>query len=71
MAKRIESIKIQVYLPATNEGKADLAKRIAGIHADIAARRIQELNCPLSQKLALSDAVVRTARERAKAAAER
>lgn len=67
MAKRIESIQIQVYLPKTPEGKADLAERIANVHARLVARRIQELNCPLAQKLALSDAVVRTARDRARA----
>lgn len=65
MARRIESIDVRVYLPRTAEGKADLAKRIAMVHADVAARRIQQLNCPTYQKQALADAVVRTARARA------
>lgn len=68
MARRITSVEVTMYLPASAEGKAELASRIAGVHADVAAHRIQELRCPLAQKIALADAVVRTARERARAA---
>lgn len=57
-------ITLKMYLPRMPEGRAELANRIAMVHADAAVRRIQGLNCPTSQKLALLDALIQTARSR-------
>jgi len=56
-------IQIIVHTPTKLDGKTELARRTAEIHAQIVVRRIKDLNCPTSQKLALMDAVIHTARE--------
>ena len=59
-------INIIIYSSKTNEGKLELAQRVAEVHANAVQRRIKELPCPNSQKLALLDAVIADAKARAK-----
>ena len=56
-------IKLLIYAPESEDGRLDLAKRVAAVHADTVSARIRELNCPKSQKQALLDAVIQTAAE--------
>ena len=49
-----------VYYPKTEEGKEELARRVADVHAAAVNQRLKSLNCPTSQKLALLDAVIET-----------
>ena len=58
--RRHGPVHVIVYAPKTEEGKLELSKRIAQIHADAVNRRIKELNCPTKQKLQLLDAVIHT-----------
>ena len=50
-----------VYYPQTEEGKRELARRVAGVHADMVHQYINKLNCPTEQKMQLLDAVIETA----------
>jgi hypothetical protein len=59
-------INLIVYSPKTEEGKAELAKRVSDVHASAVTQRIKSLNCPTSQKLELLDAVIETAKERSR-----
>ena len=43
----------------------ELQRRIAKIHAQYVLRYVENLNCPMSQKLQLIDAVAETCRQRA------
>lgn len=56
-------VKLIVYYPASEDGKAELAKRVSDIHASAVNRKLKSLRCPEKQKLALLDAVIRTVRE--------
>lgn len=56
-------INVIVHYPTTDEGIAELARRVSSVHADYVIDTIRKLNCPLSQKLALLDAVIRSARQ--------
>lgn len=51
-------IDLVIYTPQTPEGKLELSRRIAEIHADVTIRRIKELNCSASQKVQLVNALV-------------
>ena len=53
-------VNVIVYYPKTEEGKEDLARRVADVHAAAVNQRLKSLNCPTSQKLALLDAVIET-----------
>ena len=64
-------IHLIVHHPQTQEGKLELACRVAEVHANAVQRRIKELSCPNSQKLALLDAVIEDARTRVQAAPEK
>lgn len=57
-------IRVIVHSPKTEEGKAELARRVAQVHANAVTQRIKSLNCPMSQKMELLDAVIRSAKER-------
>lgn len=54
-----------VQYPNTEEGRSELARRVAGVHADLVNRYIQKLNCPSQQKLALLDAVIQSGQKNA------
>lgn len=48
-----------MYEPKTKEGIEDLEQRIATVHADLVTHRIQNLNCPIQQKLKLLDTIMK------------
>jgi len=60
-----KSVPVQVILrfPATEEGQKALACRAAGAWADFATDTVCGLDCPVSQKLALLDAVIGAVRQ--------
>ena len=60
MGRKRTPIHVIVHRPRTKEGQRELAKRVAEIHADAAARRIQALNCPEAQKKQLWDAIIKS-----------
>lgn len=49
---------IRVHLPQTAEGKAELAKATAAVHAEIIINKINELEITKEKKQALLDAVI-------------
>ena len=53
-------IKVIVHYPKTEEGKQELARRVADVHADFVISSINKLNCPIKQKLELLQAVIDT-----------
>lgn len=55
-----EPIKIIVHYPKTEEGRQELARRVADVHADFVISYIDKLNCPIKQKLELLQAVIDT-----------
>ena len=56
-------IHVIVHYPKTEEGKRELARRVASVHADMVCQFIQKLNCPSEQKEQLFDAVIETAKK--------
>lgn len=62
--RKMAPINLIVYYPKTDAGKADLAARVAEVHASAVTQRLKELNCPTNQKLDLLDAVIETAKIR-------
>lgn len=54
------SIHVIVYYPETEKGKRELARCVAGVHADLVHQYIKKLNCPSGQKAQLLDAVVKS-----------
>ncbi len=53
-----------VHYPKTEEGKDELARRVATVHAESVIAKLNRLNCPTKQKLELIDAVIDTAKRR-------
>ena len=53
-------IKLIVHVPTTEEGKRELARRVADVHADFVLHTIGKLKCPTRQKLELLQAVIDT-----------
>ena len=53
-----------VHPPKTEEGQAELAKQVSDVHAAAVIQWIRSLNCPVSWKLALLDAVIETVKRR-------
>lgn len=58
--RKMAPVNVIVYYPKTEEGREDLARRVAEVHANAVIRRLKSLNCPTRQKLELLDAVVNT-----------
>ena len=44
---------IIVYLPQSSNGKNELARRVATVHADAVDSKLRKLNCPNKQKVKL------------------
>ena len=61
IARKSAPIHVIVHYPKTEEGKRELAERVAGVHADIVNQHIIKLNCPSDQKVQLLDAVIKSA----------
>ena len=59
-------VNIIVYHPKTEEGKEELSKRVADVHATSVIQRLKALNCPTSQKQELLDAVIETVKKRSR-----
>ena len=59
-------INIIVHYPKTEEGMAELARRVAEVHADAVNYKLKQLNCPTKQKLDLLDAVIHTVKQRSR-----
>jgi len=51
-------MNIIVHYPESEEAKQELAKRVAIVHAQAIVQRVKSLSCPLTQKIALLDAVI-------------
>ena len=62
--RKMAPINVIVYYPKTEEGREELSRRVARVHADAVNRRLKELTCPEKQKLELLDAVIDTVRRR-------
>lgn len=62
--RRSAPINLIVHMPQTAEGKAELAKRVASVHASSVTQRLKSLNCPTTQKFALLDAIIDDAKLR-------
>lgn len=56
------TINLNMHYPTTDEGKRELAKRAADVHADFVISTIDRLHCPARQKLELLQAVIDTAK---------
>lgn len=64
IGRKAVPVTVIVHYPETDEGKDELAVRIADIHAAAVNYRIKSLNCPTYQKLELLNAVIQTVQER-------
>ena len=60
IARKSAPINVIVQYPKTEEGKRELAERVAGVHADMVNQHIKKLNCPSDQKVQLLDAVIKS-----------
>ena len=60
IARKSAPINVIVHYPKTEEGKRELAERVAGVHADMVNQYIKKLNCPSDQKVQLLDAVIKS-----------
>lgn len=56
--KKTDALELVVHYPQGEEEKLALARRVADVHAQIAARQLRGLHCPAEQKLALAKAVM-------------
>lgn len=50
---------IIIYLPSTNDGKQELARRVATVHADAVDSKLRTLNCPNRQKVQLLQKLIK------------
>ena len=57
-------MKVIVHYPSTEEGKAELARRVSKMHADAIGMYLAKLNCPLEQKDKIIDMLIEGARKR-------
>ena len=60
IARKSVPINVIMYYPQTEDGRQELAKRVAEVHADMVNRTIQKLNCTSEQKEKLLDAIMDT-----------
>lgn len=61
IARKSAPINVIVHYPKTEEGKRELADRVASVHASLVNHHIKKLNCPSEQKVQLLDAVIKSA----------
>ena len=50
-------IRLVLHCPPDERGRAELAARVARVHADVIRGRLDRADCPAAQKLELIDAV--------------
>ena len=65
IARKSAPINVIVHYPKTEQGKRELAERVAGVHADMVNQYIKKLNCPSDQKVELLDAVIASSKKEA------
>lgn len=58
--RKMAPIKLILHPPETEEGKEVLARRVSDAHTTVVIQRLNSLNCPMNQKLALMDAIITT-----------
>ena len=58
--KKCVPINLIVYYPKTEEGKRELARRVADVHAETVKQTVSKLNCSSKQKEQLIDSVIRS-----------
>ena len=58
IVKKCVLIKLIVYYPKTEEGKRELAQRVADVHAETVKQTVSKLNCSSKQKEQLIDSVI-------------
>jgi hypothetical protein len=63
ISRKSAPINVIVHYPKTEEGKRELAQRVAGVHADFVGQYVQQLNCPSNQKAELLNAVIASAKK--------
>ena len=51
-------IKVKMYLPQSEAGRQELARRVAGVHADAVVAKVKGLPCSTEQKQALIDCIL-------------
>lgn len=61
IAKKTAPINVIFYYPKTENGKRELADRVADIHADTVDQYIKKINCPSEQKIKLLNVVIESA----------
>lgn len=66
MGRKSAPIEVVVHYPTTEEGKRELAERVAEVHADFVLHYVRKLQIPSWQKEKLIDAVIKSAKERLK-----
>lgn len=70
IARQSSTIHVIVHYPKTEQGKRELAERVASVHADMVNQSIKKLNCPSEQKIQLLDIVLIAASNTRKKAGE-
>ena len=63
IARKGTPINVIVYYPKTEQGKRELAERVADIHADRVNQYIKKQNHPSDQKVELLGAVIASAKK--------
>ena len=61
IGRRSAPVHVVMHYPQTETGRQELARRVASVHADAVARKIQKLTCPVQQKQQLLTAVIQAA----------
>jgi hypothetical protein len=56
-------LEIIVHYPSTQEGKVELERRVAEVHAHAIGIYLSNLNCPMEQKDKIIDMLIKDARE--------
>ena len=56
--RRREKMYLILYYPKTEEGKRELAQRVADVHAETVKQTVSKLNCSSKQKEQLIDSVI-------------
>lgn len=65
--KTFAPINIIVHYPTTEEGWRELRRRVACVHADAVLNSISKLDCPISEKERLLNAIIQDAKGQIKA----
>ena len=57
--RKVNLVSLTLRHPRTEEGKQELARRVAGIHAEYALYRLSTTKCPADLKTTIVDKVIR------------